>query len=135
VTRAPVTEIGWLDVETTSDPAAADWFGGQRRMNVFQWHYDAFTIPPGATHVLTNANNANQGYVLDGRHVGFQGHVEMTRELVTTWCDMAPDELPRASSGARQSRDDILRDLDARVRALNTLADGIYGRWSLGLLH
>ena len=135
VTRAPITEIGWLDVETTSDPAAADWFGGQRRMNVFQWHYDAFTIPPGATHVLRNANNANQGYVLDGRHVGFQCHVEMTRELVTTWCDMAPGELPRASSGARQSRVDILRDLDARVRALNALADGIYSRWSQSLLH
>ena len=135
VMRAPVPEIGWLDVEATDDAAAGEWFGGQRRMNVFQWHYDAFTIPPGATRVLRNAHNANQGYVLDGRHVGFQCHVEMTRDLVTTWCDMAPDELPAASSGARQSRAEIERDLDDRVRALNALADGIYARWSRNLAH
>jgi len=135
VARAPVVEIGWLDVEATAESAAADWFDGQRRMNVFQWHYDAFTLPPGATRVLANANNANQGYVIDDRHVGFQCHVEMTRELVTTWCDMAPDELPAVSSGERQSRVDILRDLDMRVRSLNALADGIYERWSRGLRH
>ena len=135
VTRAPVAEIGWLDVESTDDGAAAAWFGGRRRMNVFQWHYDAFTIPPGATRVLGNANNPNQGYVLDGRHIGFQCHVEMTRDLVTAWCDMAPGELPAASNGARQSRDEILRDLDGRVRALNALADGIYARWSRALVH
>jgi GMP synthase-like glutamine amidotransferase len=131
VSRAPVTEIGWLDVEATD--AAGDWFDGARRLPVFQWHYDAFTIPPGATRVLTSAHNANQGYAIDGRHVGFQCHVEMTRELVTTWCDMAPDELPARSTGARQSRDDILRDLDARVASLNAIADGIYARWSRNL--
>ena len=130
VTRAPVTEIGWLDVDATDDDAAAEWFGGRARMNVFQWHYDAFTIPPGAKRVLTGTHHANQGYVLDDRHVGFQCHVEMTRELVTTWCDMAPGELPPSSRGARQSRTDIVRDLDARVSALNALADGIYARWS-----
>jgi GMP synthase-like glutamine amidotransferase len=134
VTRAPVAEIGWLDVEATDDRAAVDWFGGQRTLRVFQWHYDAFTIPPGATRVLRNAHNANQGYVIDDRHIGLQCHVEMTRELVTTWCDMAPAELPARSSGARQSRDDILRDLDGRVQGLNALADGIYARWSRALV-
>jgi GMP synthase-like glutamine amidotransferase len=135
VTRSPVTEIGWLDVEATDRAAAEGWFGGRDRMNVFQWHYDAFTIPPGAKRVLTGAHHPNQGYVLDDRHIGFQCHVEMTRELVTTWCDMAPDELPAASSGAQQSRDDILRNLDARVGALNAIADGVYARWSHHLRH
>ena len=135
VTRAPVAEIGWLDVEATDQGAADEWFGGRRRMNVFQWHYDAFTIPPDAKRVLGNASNANQGYVLDDRHIGFQCHVEMTRDLVTAWCDMAPDELPDATQGARQSRDDILRNLDGRVQALNAIADGIYARWSRKLVH
>jgi len=135
VTRAPVTEIGWIDVEATDRDAAREWFGGRERMNVFEWHYDAFTIPPGATRVLTNPFNENQAYVLDGRHIGFQCHVEMTRELVTTWCGMAPDELPAASTPSRQSRDDILRDLDAHVASLNVLADGIYARWARGLAH
>ena len=48
---------------------------------------------------------------------------------------MAPDELPAASTPSRQSRDDILRDLDAHVASLNVLADGIYARWARGLAH
>jgi len=87
----------------------------------------------GLTVALEAARLGASVAVLEGRHIGFQCHVEMTRELVTTWCDMAPDELPVASNGARQSRGDILRDLDARVRALNGIADGIYARWSQGL--
>ena len=135
VTKADVVEIGWIDVEATDRGAAREWFGGRERMNVFEWHYDAFTIPPGARRVLANAYNANQAYVLDDRHVGFQCHVEMTSELVTAWCAMAPGELPETSTPARQSRDEILRDLDARVASLNVLADGIYARWARGLEH
>jgi GMP synthase-like glutamine amidotransferase len=134
VSRAPVTEIGWIDVDGTDHDASVEWFGGRERMNVFQWHYDAFTIPPGATRILRNAFNANQAYVLDDRHVGFQCHVEMDHELVTTWCDMAPGELPATSTPSRQSRGDILHDLDARLASLNAIADGIYVRWSRHLL-
>ena len=133
VTRAEVAEIGWIDVDATDRAAAREWFGGRERMSVFEWHYDAFTIPPGATRVLTNAFNANQGYVLDERHIGLQCHVEMTRELVTAWCDMAPGEFPATSTPERQSRDEVLRDLDRRVASLNVLADGIYARWARGL--
>ena len=130
VARAPVTEIGWLDAEASDDGAAREWFGGQRRMTVFQWHYDGFTLPPGSARVLTGAVHANQAYVLDDRHIGLQGHIEMTRELVTTWCEGAPDELPAQSSAAQQSRGDIERDLDARLAALHGVADAVYARWS-----
>lgn len=135
VTKAPVAEIGWIDVESTDRDAAREWFGGRDSMNVFEWHYDAFTIPPGAARVLANAFNENQAYVLDDRHIGFQCHVEMTRELVTAWCDMAPDELPAVSTPSRQSRADILGGLDAHVASLNALADGVYARWARALAH
>jgi GMP synthase-like glutamine amidotransferase len=135
VSRASTTEIGWIGVEATDRDAARDWFGGRERMTVFQWHYDAFTVPPRATRVLGNAFNPNQAYVLDDRHIGFQCHVEMTRELVTTWCGLSPGELPAASSPSRQSRDDILRDVEGRVASLNAIADGIYARWSRHLAH
>lgn len=135
VTRARQTEIGWLDVEATDPDAAAEWFGGRDRMNVFQWHYDAFTLPRDAKRVLANEHNPNQAYVLDDRHIAFQCHVEMTAAMLAAWCDMSPGELPPASDGARQSRADILRDVDARVASLNALADGIYERWSRHLAH
>jgi GMP synthase-like glutamine amidotransferase len=133
VTRAPVPEIGWLDVETCDDAARNEWFGGLDRFTAFQWHYDAFDLPADATRVLANEFHPNQAYVIDDRHVGFQCHVEMTRDLVETWCRSGADELPPASSPSRQSRADILRDVDKRVATLNHIADGIYTRWSRNL--
>ena len=133
VTRAPVPEIGWLDVETCDSVARSEWFGGQGRFTAFQWHYDAFDLPAGATRVLANDFHPNQAYVIDDRHVGFQCHVEMTRALVETWCRTGADELPDTSSPSQQSRADILRNVDNRVATLNRIADGIYTRWSRNL--
>jgi GMP synthase-like glutamine amidotransferase len=101
----------------------------------FEWHYEAFELPPGAQRVLTNAFNENQGYVIDGRHVGFQGHVEMTAEIARGWIANSPDELPASSDASMQSAADILANLDARVAALNAVADAIYSRWATNLWH
>ncbi|MDH4182433.1 MAG: type 1 glutamine amidotransferase, partial [Betaproteobacteria bacterium] len=96
---------------------------------------EAFELPPGAQRVLTNAFNENQGYVIDGRHVGFQGHVEMTAEIARGWIANSPDELPASSDASMQSAADILANLDARVAALNAVADAIYSRWATNLWH
>jgi GMP synthase-like glutamine amidotransferase len=133
VARAAVPEIGWIDVEVTDVALAGEWLGGRTRFRAFQWHYEAFELPPGATPLLTDAYNPHQAYVIDGRHLGLQCHVEMTRELVTLWCDGALRELPQHSEGALQSRADMLRDVDARVAELARVADALYGRWAQGL--
>jgi GMP synthase-like glutamine amidotransferase len=135
VTRAPVHEIGWIDVEATDEAAQAAWFGGRSRFTTFQWHYDAFAVPEGATRVLGNVFNANQAYVVDGRHIGFQCHIEMTHDLVETWLATGASELPASSSASAQSATDIRRDLDSRLAALHVLADDVYARWASGLLH
>jgi GMP synthase-like glutamine amidotransferase len=133
VVPAPAPEIGWGEVAACDAGARDAWFGGRAGFTAFQWHYDAFTLPRGATRVLTNAFCAEQAFVVDGRHIGFQCHVEMTRELVLAWCDAGAAELPAASTAARQSRSDIVRDLGRRVAALNAVADGVYARWARSL--
>ena len=133
VRRTATPEIGWIDVEARDAALAGEWLGGRTRFTPFQWHYDVFDLPAGAMPLLTNAYNPNQGYVVDGRHLGFQCHVEMTRDLVETWCRTGAAELPERSAGPLQSRDDILRDADARLPALNAAADAIYARWSQAL--
>ena len=133
VTRAPVAEIGWIDVETTDDGAKTSWFGGRNRFTTFQWHYDAFALPPRATRVLTNGFNANQAYVVDDRHIGFQCHIEMTSDLVASWLADGAEQLPSTSSDAMQTADDIRRDLTARIAALHAVADDVYARWASGL--
>jgi GMP synthase-like glutamine amidotransferase len=130
VTRAPVAEIGWIDVDVAAPAAAGEWFGGRSRFETFQWHYDAFALPAGATRVLTNVHNRNQAYVVDDRHVGFQCHIEMTRDLVETWLATGAGELPPASRPEMQSAADIRRGLDAHVASLNAVAGDVYARWS-----
>ncbi|MEP6996081.1 MAG: type 1 glutamine amidotransferase [Betaproteobacteria bacterium] len=131
VARTATPEIGWGEV-ITPDRAATAWFGGRDRFTTFQWHYDIFELPPGATRVLTNAFNPQQGFAM-GKHIGFQCHIEMTREMVETWCGSGAGELPAQSNGARQNRDDIFRDLDARLTVLSQVADDVYARWARGL--
>jgi GMP synthase-like glutamine amidotransferase len=133
VARTPVAEIGWVDVDVCDRAAQKEWFGGRPAFNTFQWHYDAFALPNGATPVLTNAFNANQAYVVDGRHIGFQCHIEMTRDLTETWLATGADELPATSTAATQAAADIRRDLDARIEALHKVADDVYARWARGL--
>jgi GMP synthase-like glutamine amidotransferase len=133
VQRTTVPEIGWIDVETTDVDAQREWFGGKSSFTPFQWHYDVFDLPPGATRVLTNGFNPNQGYVIGDLHIGFQCHVEMTRDLVETWCRTGAGEIAAPGTPPRQSRDEILRDLDSRLASLQVVADGIYARWARGL--
>ncbi len=133
VTRAPVTEIGWLDVDVCDVAAQRDWFGGRAAFTTFEWHYDAFALPAGATPVLTNTFNAHQAYVIGGRHIGFQCHIEMTEALVETWLESGANELPAASTPATQSAAEIRRALPARVAALHRVADDVYARWAQGL--
>ena len=133
VTRAPVAEIGWLDVAVCDVPARRDWFGDRGSFTTFQWHYDAFALPRGATRVLTNAFNVDQAYVIDGRHIGLQCHVEMTRDLTESWLVAGAQELPAKSSSAVQSATDIRRDIDTRVASLQVIAGDVYARWAQGL--
>ncbi|MCC6867789.1 MAG: type 1 glutamine amidotransferase [Burkholderiales bacterium] len=133
VTRLPAPEIGWFHVDVADRDARHEWFGDRPRFAVFQWHHDGFDLPAMATRILTSDLVPNQGFVIDARHVGFQCHVEMTRDLVETWCRIGADELPARSSAHRQSAADIMSDLDARLDALGAVADGIFARWARNL--
>lgn len=131
VTRTTTPEIGWGEV-TVPDPALREWFGGRERFTTFQWHYEVFGLPPGASRALTNGFNPEQAFVL-GKHLGMQCHIEMTREMVETWCRTGASELPARSAVAMQSREAILSDVDARVAELSAVGDVCFARWARGL--
>jgi len=133
VARAPVAELGWQDVEVVDTQAGAEWFGARARFPLFQWHYEVFDLPAGAKRVLGNAWAPNQAFVVDDRHLGMQGHVEITAAIARVWVAQSGHELPARSTPSMQCADDLLRDLDARVAASNAVADDIYARWARGL--
>jgi GMP synthase-like glutamine amidotransferase len=133
VSRTTTPEIGWGDVDA-ENPAASPWLGGRARFTTFQWHYDVFALPPGALRLLTNAFNRNQAFST-GKHVGFQCHIEMTREMVETWCRAGADELPPQTIGSTQSMAYIRCDVDRRLAELSRVADAVYAHWAQGLAY
>ena len=130
----PMKEIGWADLRVTDVDAARPWVGeASGPLPGFHWHGETFSLPPGATRILDSALCANQAYVLNGRHIGMQCHVEMTPELVTSWCDVGAAEIAASDSPGVQPPEMIQADLTARTARLHQLADKIYSRWIQGL--
>ena len=135
VVRAPVKEIGWGVVSVADHPQASRWFGVERRvLPVFQWHGETFSIPPQAVHLLSNNWCANQAFAL-GPHLGLQCHIEMSEELVRSWCETGAREIARSPSPAVQPVQTILADLPAKLQALHQVADAVYERWTQNLAH
>jgi GMP synthase-like glutamine amidotransferase len=76
VYRSEREEIGWLPIGTR-DPELmpnGPWF---------QWHFDTFRVPPGATVVAEN-DVGPQAYVI-GRSLGLQFHPEVTTGIMDSW--------------------------------------------------
>ena len=133
VTRNPVAEIGWGEVRVEDNGVAREWFGGQAQFETFHWHGETFSIPPGATRVLSNAHCANQAFAL-GKHLGLQCHVEMTEEMVHAWCRDGRSEIERsAASPGVQRPEEIERNLAQRIERLHVVANRVYDRWAEGL--
>ncbi|MPS49359.1 MAG: type 1 glutamine amidotransferase [Methylobacillus sp.] len=138
VTDSPHAEIGWVRAWPQRVPQALEWLGTWDELELFEWHYQTFSIPPGAVHILRSEHCANQAYVLDDLHIGFQCHIEMQAHMVREWCSISPEELKGGAEADPaqpmvQSAVEILRDLDVRIATLNRWAEHVYARWIKGL--
>jgi len=82
--RAERSEIGWLPVRTNDPQLVAEgpWF---------QWHFDSFTVPPGA-QLIAETDIGPQAYVI-GRSLGLQFHPEVTPEIMDAWVGTYRHEL------------------------------------------
>jgi GMP synthase-like glutamine amidotransferase len=129
VTDNACWEVGWGEV-AVEDTAAAEWFGGLEKFDVFHWHYQTFGMPAGAKRVMRSKYCTNQAFVFNDLHIGFQCHIEMTEALVRKWCEDSKDDLSEMSaSDSVQTKQQILSDIGNRVAQLNGLAKGVYERW------
>ncbi len=136
VTRNPVKEIGWGSARSDDNVLARHWLGEQssNEATVFQWHGETFSIPPGATRILTNDFCNSQIFVM-GPHLAMQCHVEMTPEMIARWCKSWPDEVSglEALPASLQTAEKILDETPVRLAAMRKLADQLYSVWLSGL--
>lgn len=133
VSANPYKEIGWGEVLVGEHAEAKRWFGDIKQFLSFHWHGETFTLPDGATHLLTSEHCHNQAYSI-GKHLAFQCHVEMTADMVKVWCETGCDEVESAiTSKGVQPLAEIQSSLPERVSALNQVAASIYSVWIQGL--
>ena len=83
VHRNPAPEIGYWTVrfsaKALTHPLLRGW---PDKAAVLHWHFDTFTVPPGALRVGMSAGCAAQGFVWGDGIIGLQFHPEMTEEMV-----------------------------------------------------
>ena len=133
VTRNPVKEIGWGKVTVLDNDVARDWFGKTRAFEAFHWHGETFSVPEGATHLLSSEHCLNQAFAL-GKNLALQCHVEMTASLIQLWCDLGYREISaNAGSPAVQPVKVIQAQMVSRLPELHVIASGLYTRWIEGL--
>ena len=102
-----------------------------RTFTTFEWHEDTFTIPPGATRILSGRTCLNQAYVVDDRHLGMQCHVEVTAEMIETWCRIGISDIDQnvGLSPAVQDALTIRTQLPENLPELSSTATRLYTRW------
>jgi GMP synthase-like glutamine amidotransferase len=114
--RAGRSEIGWLTVRT-KDPdliPEGPWF---------QWHFDTFTLPPGAK-LLADSEVGPQAYVI-GRSLGLQFHPEVTPEIMDSWVRAYRHEL----DGDGVDADALLDETNRRAPAVRRSTMRLFDRF------
>ncbi len=131
VSKNPVKEIGWGQVQVADHEVAQAWFGNVSVFDAFHWHGETFTLPPSAVHLLSSRYCVNQGYAI-GPHLALQCHIEMTDEMMASWCVAGADEIAasRASPGV-QSAEAMLSQTN--LPFLHQHAARLYAKWLDGL--
>jgi GMP synthase (glutamine-hydrolysing) len=82
---SPAPEIGWQPIVVAEDSIASEWFGHSGEHRVYQWHYEAFELPPGARCLASSDACAHQAFSI-GPHLGMQFHIEVDADKVDRWC-------------------------------------------------
>ncbi|MEA2281983.1 MAG: hypothetical protein QOK21_2590 [Solirubrobacteraceae bacterium] len=84
IERAPQAELGWGAIRSRvpDEVPEGPWL---------QWHYDRFTLPPGAEQ-LAESDAGVQAF-RHGRHLGVQFHPESTIEIVRLWAQSDHERL------------------------------------------
>jgi GMP synthase-like glutamine amidotransferase len=129
VTDNPQPEIGWHRIQRAESPLARAWLGDAAVLAVFQWHFQTFALPAGATLLAGSAACAHQAFAF-GPHLGMQFHIEVDAEKLGRWAAEMPapgDALlvhPSVQDAAAM-RTDTTRLLAASQAS----ATRIYQRW------
>ena len=119
IEAAPTPEFGWHEIETDEPDAipAGPWL---------LWHYQRFTVPPGATEIA-RTEHATHAF-RHGRHLGLQFHPESTTDIVEGWARKDAEKLETVGvTNGLALIDAPAEQQDAAKRAAFRLFDAFIG--------
>ena len=126
VYRCEPAEVGWYEVtsapEAAGDPVMGSLPPGFMAM---QWHLYACELPRTAVELARNPTCV-QALRIGEAAWGTQFHIETTRDILTSWADMAQDELDRY--GYDRARYDA--ELDRHGPAHEAIGRDMAGRFA-----
>jgi len=130
VARNQVREIGWYDVEMTEaglqDSVLAEFAPSQE---VFQWHEDGITLPPGADLLAGSPASPVQAFRY-GEHVyGFQFHLEANRPLIERWLTVPAHEATLQEEKGHIDPVAIREQITTSIGPLEKLSRETFSRW------
>jgi GMP synthase-like glutamine amidotransferase len=128
VSKARTLEVGWHPVTPMKSARTEEWLG-DNTFYTMQWHYDEFSLAPGAQLLASSPYAPHQAFVAEGKFLGMQFHIEARAAKIDTWLDevRSPASLPNGLN----CHDDVRIKSDSKALAAQAkhLADRIYARW------
>lgn len=130
VSRNAVREIGWHDVEVTEQGLQdAVLSGFAPSQEVFQWHEDGMTLPPGADLLASSPASPVQAFRY-GEHIyGFQFHLEANRPLIERWLTVPAHQATLQEEQGCVDPAAIRDQADAAIGPLEQLSRETFSRW------
>ncbi|MBU2676102.1 MAG: type 1 glutamine amidotransferase [Gammaproteobacteria bacterium] len=130
VSRNAVREIGWYDVELTEagidDPVLSTF---TRQQEVFQWHEDGITLPPGAVHLAGSDASPVQAFRYGDHAYGFQFHLEASRSLIERWLTVPAHQAVLDDEKGRIDAEAIRRQTADSIVPLQALSRETFSKW------
>lgn len=114
----PVKEIGWFPIQGVMR-LTSDCFAFPAEMEVFHWHGETFTLPPGATLLASSIGCENQAFQIGSSVIGLQFHLETTPQSARDIVSHCRDEL--VSAPFIQTEEVILSASEKRYQAINRM--------------
>ncbi len=130
VSRNEVREIGWHDVDLTAagarDPVLSSFAA---RQQVFQWHEDGMSLPPGADCLAGSEASPVQAFRYGEHAYGFQFHLEASGDLIERWLTVPDHQTTLEDELGRIDVETIRRQTSESIGSLQDLSRKTFARW------
>ena len=130
VFRNETREIGWYDVEMSeaglADPVLSAF---APRQEVFQWHEDGISLPPGIDVLAGSPASPVQAFRHGEHAYGLQFHLEVNAPLIERWLTVPAHLESLREEAGTVDPDGIRRKAETSIGPLEELSRATFSRW------